>query len=291
MAAAPSDTVRVWLIQFSPVDSSLTAEDSTLTCMDGGTPYYEFDGKPAGSYMVKAKLQSSIPGMSGYVPTYGLSTSLWDSAATIIHASATDTQHINMIYGIVPPGPGFIGGLISAGAGRGTSGGVPVVGMLVYLKDATNTILTYTYTDAAGMYAFSGLGNGSYIVYPVDYRYRTIPWTSVSLTATSETVNGVNFYEHTTHGMITPEGTLKNPVEKETLLNISPNPANDELSILMENGAYSSLAIISSIGQEMIKQQINAAETKVNISSLAAGVYYATFSGMDGRKVIKFVKL
>ncbi len=69
MTAAPTDTVKVWLIQFNTTDSSLIAQDSTLSCMDSGTPYYEFDSKPAGNYMVKAKLLSSVPGTSGYVPT------------------------------------------------------------------------------------------------------------------------------------------------------------------------------------------------------------------------------
>ncbi len=208
MTVTPTDTLKVWLIHFNPLDSSLIAQDSTLSCLDGTTPYYEFDNDTAGSYMVKAKLLSSVPGTSGYVPTYGLSSSLWSAAATITHASATDTQHINMIYGTVPSGPGFIGGLISYGAGRNTASGVPAVGMLVYLKDAANNILTYTYTDVTGAYAFSGLANGSYNIYPVDYKYNTIAWLGATINSSAETFNSGDFYQHTTLHTITPYGTV-----------------------------------------------------------------------------------
>jgi len=65
-----TDSFKVWLIQFNPSDSVISAEDSMYTCMASGTPYYEFDGEPAGSYMVKADLLGETPGTSGYIPTY-----------------------------------------------------------------------------------------------------------------------------------------------------------------------------------------------------------------------------
>ena len=282
LTAAPTYTLKVWLIQFNPSDSSLTGEDSTLTCMDSGTPYYEFDGVAAGSYMVKAKLQSSVPGTSGYVPTYGLSSAVWDSAMTITHAAATDTQHINMIYGTVPTGPGFIGGLISSGAGKGTSGGVPVAGMLVYLKDnATNTILTYTYTDATGAYSFSGIGNGSYIVYPVDYHYHTVPWTNVTLTTSNETMNAASFYEHTTSRTITPFGLVCRDLgTASAYLTTYPNPAGNEVTIawgsqITGNGA---LVITDITGKELYNAPINlsaaSGSTNINTTGLDNGIYF-----------------
>ena len=292
LATAPTDTLKVWLVQFNPIDSSLTAEDSAYTCMDGGTPYYEFDVVPAGNYLVKAKLLSSVAGTSGYVPTYGLSSAHWDTAATITHVSATDTQHINMIYGLVPSGSGFIGGLISSGAGRGTAGDVPAVGMLVYLEDTVNNVLTYTYTDVTGAYSFAGLGNGSYIVYPEDYKYYTTHSAIITLSASSDSTTGVNFKQHTTFGTITPFGaTTHNSAVSSEGVKIFPNPAANELTIQTEKGIYSSFSITNSIGQEMMQQSLVSTQTKVNISSLATGVYYITLRGVNGTKVQKFVKL
>ncbi len=292
LTATATDTLKVWLIQFNPSDSSLIAQDSTLSCMDSGTPYYEFDSKPAGSYMVKAKLLSAVPGTSGYVPTYGLSSNVWDSAATITHiVSATDTQHINMIYGTVPSGPGFIGGLISSGAGKGTSGGVPVVGMLVYLKNATtNAILTYTYTDGSGNYSFGGLANGSYTIYPVDYHYHTIPWIDVTLSASSDTAAGVGFYQHNTSGTITPYAT---PVPvccgllPETAIGLFPNPAGSDVNITWSNEPTGDVPVVISdlAGRKIYETVLNMSShngiSNLDISSLNNGVYIITIKSND----------
>ena len=293
LAATATDTLKVWLIQFNVSDSSLIAQDSTLSCMDSGTPYYEFDSKPAGNYMVKAKLLGSVPGASGYVPTYGLSTTHWDTAAAIAHVvSATDTQHINMIYGTVPAGPGFIGGLISSGAGRNTAGGTPVAGMLVYLKDAASgTTLTYTYTDGTGAYSFSGIANGSYIIYPVDYRYHTTPWMSVSPSTSLETVTGIDFYQGTTSHTIIPNGTTPIPVccgvAQEPQVGMYPNPAGDEVNIWWANQktGNANILITDITGREVYSSvfSLNAINGKntLDISGLSNGVYIVTIKS-DG---------
>ena len=283
MTVTPTDTLKVWLIRFNSTDSSLIAEDSTLSCLDGTMPYYEFDNDTAGSYMVKAKLLSSVPGTSGYVPTYGLSSSLWSAAATITHASATDTQHINMIYGTVPTGPGFIGGLISTGAGRNTAGAVPAVGMLVYLKDAANNILTYTYTDVTGAYSFSGLANGSYNIYPVDYKYNTTAWIGATINSSAETFNSGDFYQHTTLHTITPYGTVCcGPIVTTASINLYPNPAMNEVNISWNNEKPGSADIIITdmTGREVYKSILNisaaSANTQLDIHSLNDGIYFIT---------------
>ena len=72
---------------------------------------------------------------------------------------------------------------------------------------------------------------------------------------------------------------------------IYPNPGNDELTIKMEKDAYNSCTITNSIGQVLMQQQLNAAQTKLNIQTLAAGLYYITLRGDNGTKVQKFVKM
>eukprot|EP01030_Chromulinospumella_sphaerica_P034381 gene34381-biopygen12305 len=95
---------------------------------DAGTEYYSFDSKPAGNYLVKAKLLSATPGTSDYIPTYGSSTPNWYLAASTAHATgAVDVQDINMIYGTVPSGPGFISGYVYAGGGKSVCYQLPAV--------------------------------------------------------------------------------------------------------------------------------------------------------------------
>ncbi len=70
-----------------------------------------------------------------------------------------------------------------------------------------------------------------------------------------------------------------------------PNPANDELVIRMDKEAYSSFVITDEVGQVLIQQNLFAQQTKVNIKTLPAGLYYITLKGNNGTVVKKFVKM
>jgi Secretion system C-terminal sorting domain/SdrD B-like domain len=277
----PSDSLKVWLIQFNPSDSSIAAQDSMYACMATGSPYFQFDDKVAGNYLVKAKLMGTIPGTSGYIPTYGLSNAHWDTATTIVHATGADSMHINMIYGTVPAGPGFIAGYVVAGAGKGTSGEVPVEGMLVYLKDASGHILTYTYTDVSGAYSFSGIANGTYVIYPVDYKYYTTPSPVLTLSTTSETITAVDFKQHTSFGTITPF-VIVTGIQPLPLVGIYayPNPASGTLNIKWTNQAVGNADVVITdiTGREVYKSvmEINAisGQAQINISVLKNGIYF-----------------
>jgi len=276
-----TDVFKVWLIQYNPADSSVTAEDSTTTCMASGTPYYEFSGEPAGSYMAKAALVGSVAGASGYIPTYSLSTPHWDSAATVTHASGADVLNITMVYGTVPAGPGFIGGNVFSGAGRGTSPDAPAVGMLIYLKNTAGNIITYTYTDATGAYSFGPIANGTYVIYPETYKYYTTSAT-VTLSAGAEIVAAVDFKQHTSNGTITPTTVTpsSNPVlNTNDAVSVYPNPAVNTLNIEWGNQATGNAAVtITDItGRNVYSANVdlNTASglSKIDISSLQNGLY------------------
>ena len=275
-------SVRVWLIQYNPSDSSLTAIDSAMACDDGGMSYYEFDGKPAGSYLVKANLLGGTPGASGYISTYGVSSPIWSSATGLTHGSGTDTMHVDLIYGIVSPGPGFIGGLIVSGAGRGTTTDVPVAGLLVYLKDGVSgNILTYTYTNSLGQYSFSGLANSSYIIYPEDYHYYTTPAYLITLTPDNESVNSIDFKQHNAYGTITPYivPQVVKPLSPDNGLNIYPNPTSSNLNVQWTGQAIGSANVVITdiIGHEVYTSVVNintaSGQTQIDLSRLTNGVY------------------
>jgi Secretion system C-terminal sorting domain/Bacterial Ig-like domain (group 2) len=276
-----TDVFKVWLIQFNSSDSSIIATDSVLSCMDGGMPYYEFMDKPAGDYLVKAKLLGGVPGSSGYIPTYSLSTPYWYMATGRFHANATDTMHINMVYGTVPPGPGFIGGLISSGAGKGTSGDVPSPGVVVYLKDAvSNIILTYTYTDIDGKYFFSNLAEGDYIVFPEAFSFNTIPSRAVSLAGSADSVRGVDFKQYTNSRVITPIAVSGvTGVTANGKIDIYPNPTSGVVHISWSELSTGSATIVVNdvVGHSVYNGSIDisnqSGETKIDLSQLTHGVY------------------
>jgi hypothetical protein len=72
---------------------------------------------------------------------------------------------------------------------------------------------------------------------------------------------------------------------------IFPNPAADELTISMEQGAFTSYTITNGVGQVFMSRQLDAATANVNIKALPRGLYYITLRGNDGTIVRKFVKL
>jgi len=281
-AAPDTLNTKVWLIQFNSSDSSLIAADSTTTCLNGGTPYYEFDGEPSGDYFVKAQLLYGNPaGASGYIPTYGASSAFWFSASDIAHASGGNNMNIEMIYGTVPSGPGFIGGLISEGAGRGTSTLIPAVGMLVYLRDgSTNHILTHTYTDNTGAYSFSGLAAGNYIVYPENFDEYTIPSSLVTLTTAVANVTNVDFVDHTNSRLITPySATAVKTVTSTEGLNVYPNPTTGALNIQWANQSIGNANVVVTdvLGRVVNNSILNinavSGQSKLDLSNLKAGIY------------------
>lgn len=278
---APSSLgMQVWLIQYSPGDSSVLGIDSMTTCLDGTTPFYEFDSKPAGSYMVRARLLSSVPGASGYVPTYGAGTANWYNAATIIRTGLTDSADINMIHATLPAGGCTITGNIYSGP-DGT-GGSPREGMLVYLKDAaTGAILTYAYTNVLGTYSFTGVAYGTYIIYPENFSYYTTPSSLVILNEATPTVSNVHFKENTTSGTIEPVSSVGVATTyNDKALTLFPNPASGTLNVKWADlpAGNATLTIKDIMGREVLHTNISiysgAGNALVDISALENGMYF-----------------
>ena len=300
-SSAIPDTIdmKVWLIQFNSVDSSIAALDSTITCAVDSTPYFEFDGRAAGNYMVKAKLlYGTVAGASVYIPTYSLSNPHWDSAATVAHTTNSDSMHINMIYGTVPTGPGFISGYVVSGAGRGTTGDVPAVGMLIYLEDVAGHILTYTYTDAAGYYSFGSLAHGSYIIYPTAYQYRTTPSAVITLTTTMESFTAVDFKQRTTSRTIKPYLIPSGiPTISTNSFAVFPNPTSGDLNFEWGNQAAGNADVVIAdiTGREVYHTTINMVtangNTHLDVKGLNNGMYilsiHSATSNYSGKLMVQ----
>ena len=271
---------KVWLIQYNPLDSSIKALDSTLTCVAGSITYYEFDTEPSGNYMVKAKLLfGNPPGSSGYVPTYSLSTPHWDTAATITHTGGSDSLHITMVYGTVPTGPGFIGGYVYSGAGKGTSD-APVSGMLIFLENASSHVLIHTYTDVTGAYSFTNLAYGDYLIYPEDYDYKT-NYASIILNDANPSAKSVDFRQYLTSRIIIPYTYPNNitPISSNKYFSIFPNPTTGNLNIQWTNQLIGNagIEINDVLGHKLFKSVINmnttTGQTQIKLNELDEGIY------------------
>jgi uncharacterized protein YjdB len=274
--------MKVWLVQYNPIDSSITALDSVATCVVDSITYYEFDGKPSGNYLVKAKLLYGNPiGSSGYVPTYGLSTPNWYAASGITHAGGSDSMHITMVYGTVPPGPGFIGGYVYSGAGKGTSGDLPVTGMMIYLQNTSTKVLTYTYTDSKGAYAFNNLAYGAYVIYPEDYNYHTTPSAVINVSSGAPSANGMDFKQYTTSKKIMPfDYTLIRPVDGHGI-GLYPNPSNGVINLQWSSTAAETaeIQITDVLGNKVFTSLVSrpvVGKTQLDLGQLQNGIYFVT---------------
>jgi hypothetical protein len=223
------------------------------------------------------------PGTSGYIPTYGLSSPHWDSATTITHGSAADSQHINMIYGTVPSGPGFIAGFVVSGAGRTTSGDIPAPGMTVFLLNAAGHVVSYAITATDGTYSFSHLPNGTYRVWPEAYKYYTTPSAAVTLATGSDSLTHINFKQHTSYGTITPYTSSQVHSMAAAAGNggpgIYPNPASNTLNIQWsaKAGMSAEVTIVNVVGREVLHTfadiDKNTGNSQLDISAVNEGVY------------------
>lgn len=279
---------KVWLITHDATANTLTAVDS-VEVMPWATEYV-FHNPPAGSYLVKAKPYIPVVTVPyGAVPTYHDSSVYWNGAAGIAHNGAgTDNMNIWLQNGTPTSGPGFVGGNISSGAGKGT--GTGVAGMLVFLRNSTNNKMVASgYTDANGNYTFSNIGMGTYNVYPEDMNYATTPSAPLSITTGQTSNNGIDFVQ--TEDEIMPKSTLGiSPVSSQDALAIYPNPVSDVLIVDNKNGGFNQLTVVNTLGQVVKQAGVKKGTNKIGMETLHSGIYYVIVRGTDGARSIKITK-
>lgn len=280
--------IKVWLITYDSLSNVLTAIDSQ-SLSSWGFAYYSFSNEPAGTYYTKAAVTSGqTVGMPGIVPTYHDSSLYWANAAPIYHTGGTSSgNHIWMKSGIVTSGPGFIGGNISLGANKGTNTGVPNI--LVYLRDANNNLVRFTYTDANGDYSFGNIGTGVYTIYPEAMNYITIPSASITVTAGQPTVPDIDFKKTPTH--IKPITTGIENVSGN-VFQLYPNPSNGSVKVIWKAGSNGNahIDIMNVSGSKVFTSEVNTGKAAdLDLTSLQSGVYFIRISTGSEQHVEKLV--
>lgn len=280
---------KVWLIQHDATANTLTAVTSANVYP--WVASYVFNNVASGDYLVKAAPSygnGPIPSY-GFVPTYHDSSLYWNGAATISHTGgSTVGKDIWVKMGTPTTGPGFVGGNISAGAGKGTGTGVP--DMLVFLRNhANNKMIAATYTDNNGDFAFSNLPNGSYNVYPEEMSYVTTPSSVINVAAGQTSNSGVDFVQ--TDDEILPASVLGiTTVSKNDGISIYPNPVTNQLFIDNKNGAFNQVTLVNTLGQVIKKESIRKGVNQIATSDLGSGIYYVIINGTNGARSMKITK-
>ena len=158
-AAIPFGTepAIVYLIEMDGIAGTLTAVDSLITPNTGEFCFYGLDlGK---IYFLKAALLPDSPNYIDFLPTYFGDALYWYEATPIVPEFPTYVAVITLIAGDNPGGPGFVGGLITEGAGK-AEGGTGIPNVEVILLNESGEPVAYTYTDEEGNYTFNNIAYG-----------------------------------------------------------------------------------------------------------------------------------
>ena len=278
-------TVMVWLITYNPSTMDLEASDSTTVYCSGTSIYYQFTGLVTDSFRVKASGFDSSTVITGFIPTYHTSNFYWHDANVIYHTAGTSdiNEDINMVTGSVSAGPGFIGGNVTTGANKTTSGAIPAIGLKMNIvNSATSQLMGMTRTDASGNYAFNNLPVGAtYYVFPDSLNYGTTAYTSITLTASAPSMNVASFTQHTLSKTITPGSTLEAGIIPNAIESVIafPNPSNGKLNIQWTLKATEKGSVIISdvTGRQVYSSALNMTEgtatRQLDLSALTDGLY------------------
>ena len=255
--------------------------------------YYWFVDKPEGEYIVRADLLPESIEYKQYSPAYTPDVRFWENATTFILSDssefAVDIRLPEMV--VRNNGTGSITGIVVYQ--EGCTGAVNLSQQLVYLLNADNQIMDYTYTDEYGEFDFDDLGYGTYLVKP-------------ELTGKmAETHNVVLNAENPSQTDITLMVSCNSYVGLEepnsfpdlTISNIYPQPASDVLYVDIGSSTEMNMAysLINISGTQVLSGSFRKLPGNhtliINVNSIPTGLYLLKIingdnSTHDTRKII-----
>jgi hypothetical protein len=259
----------VYLIAYDSVAATLTALDSTA--ITGS--FYHFPNLPPGDYLVKAALRPTSPFYADYLPTYLGDAFFWnDAIGTILTNSNVINPPINLIAGTNPGGPGFIGGLVSAGANKTT--GDPLSDVSVLLFTSEEEPVAHVKTNVEGEFSFDNLPYGTYHLY-VDMLNRYSERHVITLSAAQPRAEAVTF--EATEGNV-----FATDVAAEGLasgVKAYPNPTKGTLQVVLTLTQPTPVRVrlVNLMGQTVMTralgQQSGEVAATLTLSDLPAGMY------------------
>lgn len=252
---------------------------------------------PQGTYYVKAKLDSTDPDYADYLPTYYGDELNWVDATAVNASSSVSSVDIALIAGVNPGGPGFIGGLVSQGAGLGVINdyehravGDPIPNVQINLLTDNDVPVAYTYSDGSGMFAFNSIPLGSYKVHAEVINKIPVIET-VTLTANNPSVNNISVEVNTSNAV-----TSINDIADLKLDGVFPNPVKDVAIIRFsaKQNTNATIQVSDMKGNVITTANTNIVtgnnEVKVNLANQAAGIYTLSITNSDNKKIVKLLK-
>lgn len=256
--------------------------------------YYDFGDKPAGEYLVQV-----IPNSPNLIPTYHLSSTLWDVADIISLPYSGHHTFDVLIFDSQPrPGPGYIAGKVvdlpgfDGGVGPRSAGDLEGVHILLF-DQHTGEVLEFRATDPEGNFAFSDLSYGDYRIM-VDIVGHNRAWMDVSLSPGNEIV--ANLLVEVSDSDINLGTSGIEELLAETSLRVFPNPVQDQLNVQWTGKAKGPAKVkITDVNGKLLLLQtyeIREGESLLSfdVSNLNSGLYFLNVT--DGKSTVssRFMK-
>lgn len=291
--STPLDEGDAWLIKFNILDSTLFAVDTT----DVTAGSFLHDDRINGLYLSKVSAKPTSNYYNDHLPTYYGDVLFWHQATVLTYCiSVGITPDIDMVQGVNPGGPGFIGGFIADGANKimsSSSSGGFAEGVTVILFNSLNQPVAYDVTDASGYFGIGNLQAGDYTVHidRLGHYIDTMLAPVISVTAQQPNIDNQQFTLHNTWLEHLGTTGLEDFTYQDNELLVSPNPARSELWISLKNfqNHNAEYTILNSFGSIVL--QGNLMDRTIQISHLQPQVYFLRIRTNDGVWVRRFVKI
>ncbi len=289
-----SHPFEVFLIEYDSIAGTLTPVDTFYSSANTSptSEFFSFSNINAGVYFVKAALRPNHPQFANFMPTYSGQTLTWNSADMVIASNSTGgvtLTVINLIPGINPGGPAFVGGFVSQGANRTTGQGLKDYSVVIINNQGEP--VAHALTDIDGKFEWPSLPFGSYQVF-VEVPGKPSVMANVVLNSNNTIVDNLQFEVNSSNITLF---TNKNNTIKD--LKLFPNPAQNQLFISFdcEGTKAAAYQIVNNKGQVVANQSINLnngcnTNFEVNIEQLTSGLYFLRISADEKVGNIKFIK-
>jgi len=273
--STPLSNTPIYLITHDPILNSLTAIDSTLTDTMG---YYSFCNTQ-GADTVYLKAAPQLPAYPNHLPTYADTAIYWNNALDFLSTAMPLTVDWSVIGGSNPGGPGFVGGLISAGANKTTGVGDPVPGAQVFLYSTTwNTYIGTTNTDANGYFSFPALPYGDYEISVDVPGVDEVNVPAVTLSSQIPSLDSLDLRLHSTYLELFIPTSIISPSVNATV-DIYPNPAQDlqTIRVTLSDAQKMDIALFDLMGRKITSVangNFDQGEQRFLLQGLSTGTYF-----------------
>ena len=272
---SPLSNTTVYLIKYFPGNDSVAAIDTVTTNALG---YYIFTTMEPVVY-VKAAPDSTV--YPNELPTYYDTSAVFQGADSVLVIPCdSNLTSFSTLAGSNPGGPGFVGGIVSQGAGKTEGVGDPIANLALVLVDESGEELQYTVTDQNGQFLFGGLAYGNYSVW-VDKAGIDNALGPLISVADDRDTDSLLFSLHSFYLELHPP--IGQPEIPEAIhdLKIAPNPNRGSFLLSLhtsQEAGVVQISVMDILGNQLMMKKVsgngNLIREEINLEGIHSGLYF-----------------